>query len=60
MESALNTANSEISAKLFEVTSIFTHPLYHALNYPSYGMHPAMMVHPMAGVGASLYMNSLY
>lgn len=44
MDSGLNTIAEELSAKLFEVTSTFTHPLYQALNTPRMGM-----MHPMMG-----------
>ena len=43
MDSNLNTLTEELSAKLFEVTSTFTHPLYHALNQPYPGMMYGMM-----------------
>lgn len=54
MESGLNTLTEELSAKLFEVTSTFTHPLYHAMNQP----YPGMMYGMMGNMGGG-YMGSM-
>ena len=50
MESGLNTISEELSAKLFEMTSTFTHPM----NHMGGGMHPMAhmglgMMHPGLG-----------
>ena len=50
MDSGLNTLTEELSAKLFEVTSTFTHPLYHAMNSP----YPGMIYGMMQGMGGGL------
>lgn len=59
MESGLNTLTEELSAKLFEVTSTFTHPLYHAMNQPYPGMMYGMMGHMgggyMGSMGATVF-----
>ena len=56
MDSNLNTLSEELSGKLYEVTSVFTHPLYHALNTPPYGyMHPMTMGMGMGPVGHMIY-----
>ena len=58
-DSGLNTLSEELSAKLFEVTSTFTHPLYHALNSPypgmMYGMMGAMGGGYMGSVGSTIF-----
>ena len=59
LDSGLNTLTEELSAKLFEVTSTFTHPLYQAMNHPYPGMMYGMMSHMGGGmmgpIGSQIY-----
>lgn len=58
MDSNMNTLSEEISGKLYEVTSVFTHPLYQAINTPpmmGMGMGMGMGMHPGMGMGMGMH-----